>query len=134
MIRLAAPRRWRPLSSNVRPHRNQRAYLHRPRSPRRRAHAAWQAKLTSMNVRAFAKRHSIALFLSFLATWCAVAGYFMWRARTANPTFFEAERLACENRCKPLAFELQTTRQERAYQQPSWRGPAAKYPECVCVR
>ena len=95
---------------------------------------ARQAKLINMNVRAFAKRHSRALLVSFVAAWCAAAGVLMWRAKAANPTFIEAERLACEKKCRPFAFELQTTRQERAYQQPSWRSPAAKYPECVCIR
>jgi hypothetical protein len=81
----------------------------------------------------FVRKYRAVLMLAFLSAWCAVAGVLMWRAKTASPTFMEAELAACIKRCSPLRAELETARQERAYQQPSWRGPGHTYAVCKCI-
>jgi len=73
------------------------------------------------SIASFARRHRTVLLLSFIAFWCAAAGYFMWRAKTASPTFIEAELVACQRKCSPLRAALETSRPERAFQQNSWR-------------
>ena len=81
----------------------------------------------------FVRKHRVVLMLAFLVGWCSVAGVFMWRAKTTSPTLMEAELAACVKMCSPFRAELETTRQELAFQR-SWRGPSYKYPECKCVR
>jgi hypothetical protein len=80
----------------------------------------------------FIREHRVTLAIAFLVLWCATGGVFMWRAKTTSPTFLEAELASCVEKCSPKRAELETTRPERVYQQPSWRGPASKYPECKC--
>jgi hypothetical protein len=82
-------------------------------------------------LKAFIARHRVALFFAFLAIYSVTTGYFMWQAKTTHPTLLEAEEASCRMKCSPRPFRLETTRQERAYQN-SWRGPPSKYPECIC--
>lgn len=85
------------------------------------------------SIRSFMREHRVARVVVFLVVWCAIAGVFMWHAKTTSPTFLEAELASCAKKCSPKRAELETTRQERAYQQSSWRSPASKYPECKCL-
>ncbi len=87
--------------------------------------------MQTLSIKAFVRRNRGVLFLSFLVAWSATAGIFMWRAKTSSPTILEAELASCKNKCSPRPFRLETTRQERAYQN-SWRGAPPKYPECIC--
>jgi hypothetical protein len=82
----------------------------------------------------FRSKHRHGLVVVYVIGCCAVAGGYLWYARTTSSTFLEAELAACVKQCSPFKARLEATRQELAYQQPPWRSPAYKNPQCKCVR
>jgi hypothetical protein len=120
-MRLAGQAQYRRsrLNSNV-----------RPRNALRQS-ASMSSPVSNGKLKTLALRYRGTLLLLFLACWCTAAGYFMWRAKTARPSFIEGELAACAKKCHPRTFRLETTRTERAYQG-GWRSPVPKYPECIC--
>lgn len=72
-----------------------------------------------------------AIIIGTFVAWAVLSGWLMVRADRAVPSLMEAEHAACEKKCSPRAYRLETQRTERAYQN-SWRPPPAKYPECIC--
>lgn len=80
------------------------------------------------------RKHRHVLLLAYFIGCCAVAGIYIWYAKTTSSTFLEAELAACIMKCSPFRAKLGTTRQDLAYQEPALRGPEYKSPECKCVR
>jgi hypothetical protein len=89
-------------------------------------------RLFMRGIGSFVPKHLV--FVVYFIGCCAVAGIYVWYAKTASSAFLEAELAACIKKCSPFRAKLETTRQELAYQQRSGRGSAYKSPECKCVR
>jgi hypothetical protein len=81
----------------------------------------------------FVRKHLQVLVVVYFIGCCAVAGIYVWYVKITSSTFLEAELAACFKKCSPLRAKLEATRQELSYQQPPWRSPEYKYPECKCI-
>ena len=84
-------------------------------------------RLRRFSLPEFVDRHRLALFL--LGT-VVVTVVMIFLRPQSNDDFLANERKACERKCSPRFWRLETQRPERAFQ--GSPRTAYKYPECVC--